>query len=83
MNSMTNRKRGFSTREAAQYIGRSVSWLRKKRLRAVADPGNPGPRYLKTDGGSAIYLREDLDRWLDSLPASSQGVIADESRASA
>jgi hypothetical protein len=58
-------KRGFTTREAATYIGRSPSWLRKKRLRGAADPGDPGPKYLKADGGSAIYLREDLDDWLD------------------
>ena len=60
-------KRGYSTGEAAIYIGRSVSWLRKKRLRGADDPGDPGPRYLKTSGGSTIYLREDLDAWLDGL----------------
>lgn len=63
----TTPKRGYSTGEAAVYIGRSVSWLRKKRLRSVDDPGDPGPRFLKTEGGSAIYLREDLDAWLDGL----------------
>jgi hypothetical protein len=61
------KKRGFTTPEAADYIGRSASWLRKKRLRGSSDPGDPGPRHLKTDGGSAIYLREDLDAWLDGL----------------
>jgi hypothetical protein len=60
-------KRGYTTPEAARYIGRSISWLRKKRLRGPDDPGDPGPRYLKPDGGSAIYLLEDLDRWLNSL----------------
>lgn len=64
-------KRGYSTAEAAIYLGRSVSWLRKKRLRGIADPGDPGPRYLKTEGGSTIYLREDLDAWLDQLAARS------------
>jgi len=63
----TTPKRGYATGEAAIYIGRSVSWLRKKRLRGAADPGEPGPRYLKTAGGAAIYLREDLDAWLDGL----------------
>lgn len=66
-------KRGFTTREAANYIGRSASWLRKKRLRGPDDPGHPGPRFLKTGGGSAIYLKEDLDAWLDQLPAQSGG----------
>jgi hypothetical protein len=62
-------KRGFTTREAGAYIGRSPSWLRKKRLRGGDDPGDPGPRFLKTQTGSAIYLREDLDQWLDALAA--------------
>jgi hypothetical protein len=72
----TTPKRGYTTGEAAIYIGRSVSWLRKKRLRGVDDPGDPGPRYLKTNGGSAIYLREDLDGWLDSLTSSALALRA-------
>jgi hypothetical protein len=63
-------KRGFTTPEAAIYIGRSSSWLRKRRLLGLDDPGDHGPRYLKTEGGSAIYLREDLDAWLDTLERS-------------
>jgi len=60
-------KRGFTTVEAGRYIGRSASWLRKKRLTTAGnESGDPGPRYLKTEGG-AIYLREDLDAWLDWL----------------
>jgi hypothetical protein len=74
-------KRGFTTREAGEYIGRSASWLRKKRLRGTEDPGDPGPPYLKTDGGSAIYLKEDLDAWLDSHARRNAGVS--ESAASA
>lgn len=69
--SIFQRKRGFRTGEAGDYIGRSASWLRKKRLRGNDDPGDPGPRYLKTDGGSAIYLKEDLDLWLDNHRARS------------
>jgi hypothetical protein len=65
------RKRGFTTRQAADYIGRSPSWLRKKRLRGVEDPGDPGPRYLKTETGSVIYLVEHLDEYLDQLAAQS------------
>ena len=60
-------KRGFSTGEAANYIGRSMSWLRKRRLRGSDDPGDPGPAWHKTSTGNAIYLREDLDNWLDHL----------------
>ncbi len=61
------KKRGFTTREAGEYIGRSASWLRKKRLRGPDDPGDPGPSYLKAEGGSVIYLKEALDAWLDGL----------------
>lgn len=67
------RKRGFTTRDAGVYIGRSASWLRKKRLRGKDDLTDPGPPYLKTDGGSAIYLREDLDAWLDGHPRAECG----------
>jgi hypothetical protein len=64
------KKRGFTTPEAALYIGRSASWLRKKRLRGVEDPGDPGPIYFKTPTGAAIYLKEDLDAYLDRLAIS-------------
>jgi hypothetical protein len=69
MNTQTPAKRGFSTREAGHYIGRSASWLRKQRLRSADDPGDPGPRYFMLKTGSAIYLREDLDAWLDQRAA--------------
>jgi hypothetical protein len=61
-------KRGYSTAEAGAYIGLSASWLRKKRLRGKDDGGEPGPRYRKTAGGLVIYLREDLDSWLEGHP---------------
>src|SRR5205823_10079264 len=60
-------KRGYSTAEAAVYIGKSVSWMRKKRLKAVDDPGDAGPRFIKTPAGPEIYLREELDHYLDGL----------------
>jgi hypothetical protein len=63
------KKRGFTTPEAGEYIGRSASWLRKKRLRGVDDPTDPGPTYFKTPTGAAIYLKEHLDAYLDRLAA--------------
>ena len=66
-NNLAIPKRGFGTTHAARYIGRSPSWLRKKRLRGPDDVGDPGPRWLRTSTGGAIYLREDLDAWLDQL----------------
>jgi hypothetical protein len=62
-------KRGYSTREAAEYIGKSVAWLRQKRTRGPEDPGDPGPAWIYTEGGSVTYLREHLDAWLDGLAA--------------
>ena len=59
-------KRGFSTPQAAEYIGRSASWLRKKRLRGADDPTDPGPKFRKPATGSVLYLKEDLDAWLDA-----------------
>jgi hypothetical protein len=67
LSSVSSTKRGFSTAEAAVYVGKSVSWLRKKRLKGIDDPGDPGPRFIKTPAGPAIYLREDLDHYLDEL----------------
>ena len=64
-------KRAFTTAEAAIYIGRSSSWLRKRRLRGVSDPGDPGPPFLKTPTGAALYLRERLDDYLDKLDQAS------------
>jgi len=36
-----SRKRGFTAVEAGEYIGRSASWLRKKRMHGHDDPGDP------------------------------------------
>ena len=60
-------KRAFNSREAARYIGKSYSWLAKKRLRGSEDPGEQGPRYRKSSTGQALYFVEDLDAYLESL----------------
>ena len=59
-------KRGFKDYEAATYLGISVSMLRKARCygRLI---GQVPPRYIKI-GKSVLYLKEDLDNWLDALP---------------
>jgi excisionase family DNA binding protein len=56
----TPNKRGFTVPEAAIYIGRSPSFIRalKRNNRIPA----------KRDGKALIFLREDLDRYLDNLP---------------
>jgi hypothetical protein len=48
----------FKTGEAAVYIGKSASWLNKTRLNGT------GPVYLKV-GGSVVYMRADLDAFLN------------------
>lgn len=50
--------------EAAEYINRSVHLLRKSRSDGATCKG---PDYIDLNG-RVLYAREDLDRWIDSLP---------------
>ena len=54
--------RGFNTKDAARYLGLSLSWLRKARMGITA---TPGPRFKKV-GRKCIYTRDSLDDFLDS-----------------
>jgi hypothetical protein len=47
----------FDTKAAADYIGKSASWLNKTRMTGT------GPVYLKI-GGNVRYERTDLDAFL-------------------
>ncbi|CAN7312929.1 helix-turn-helix domain-containing protein [Rhizobium rhizogenes] len=49
----------FTTNEAADYLGKSASWLNKTRMIGT------GPVYLKI-GGAVRYVRADLDVWLSA-----------------
>lgn len=60
-------KRAFTTAEAAAYLGRSVSWMQKRRLAGIDDPGDRGPRFLKTPSGTVLYLREHLEEYVAKL----------------
>ena len=53
-------KRAFTVPEAADYIGRSASYVRQLKR----DNRLPARR----DGKSLIFLKEDLDFFLDQLP---------------
>lgn len=53
----------LGTREAAEYIGVSPSYMAKLRM---ADSPERGPPYAKAQR-RVIYRREDLDRWVASL----------------
>ncbi len=54
--------RGFSTREAAKYLGISESYLKSARKKNPP-PGVVGPKFTKI-GSKIIYLREDLNAHL-------------------
>ena len=53
--------RGLRTRDAANYIGFSEAFLRKARR---VETKVPGPIFQRI-GSRVIYLREDLDAFLD------------------
>jgi len=53
----------YNEKQAAQYIGMSVSYLRHDRCYGAIGGHTPGPSYLKL-GRSVRYLKDDLDHWL-------------------
>ena len=59
-------KRAFSTKEAADYIGTTERTLRASRCPSANVTFN-GPTYRRVGTKKIIYLRDDLDSWLDSL----------------
>ena len=56
--------RALSTSSAAQYVGLSASFLEKSRVNQTK---TPGPKATKI-GKRVVYLREDLDAYLDNPP---------------
>jgi hypothetical protein len=34
-------------------------------MRGSEDPGYPGPRFIRVGSVGVLYLKEDLDAWLD------------------
>ncbi len=61
-------KRGFSSKDAAAYIGVSESYLRKDRMNGKRDGYFPGPHWHRVGSRTILYFREDLDEWMDALP---------------
>lgn len=53
--------RGLKDKEAASYLGLSRSFLQKTRC-----TGQGGPKFIRV-GRAIVYLREDLDAWLDQF----------------
>ena len=54
-------------RNAAKYIGVSVSWLRQKRCYGAMGNAMKPPQFIKI-GRCVRYLKSDLDTWLQALP---------------
>ena len=63
-------KRAYSTAEAAIYVSVSVSFLQKARLK-VATRVYDAPAHTRISDKKIVYLREDLDAWLDQHKAAS------------
>ena len=58
----------LGTEQAAQFIGRSASWLRSMRVldarRGEQGLAPVGPTWRALDGHAVVYLTKDLERWL-------------------
>jgi excisionase family DNA binding protein len=65
-------KRGFTGPEARLYLG-----LGKSKFFALLNSGTLGARRA---GGRLLFLKDDLDRYLDRLPVRGIGDRAGESR---
>jgi predicted DNA-binding transcriptional regulator AlpA len=61
---VTLMRRCLTEKEAANYIGMSIAFLRKDRSEGKIGNRTPGPKYLKI-GKSIRYLKDELDRWLE------------------
>ena len=53
----------FTEKEAARYIGMSVSFLQKDRMNGKLANRTLGPEWVKV-GRRILYLKEDLEKWL-------------------
>jgi hypothetical protein len=59
-------KRELTEAEAAIYIGRSKSFLRKCRANGAAGGSQRGPKYTRDSERTIRYPIDELDRWLSS-----------------
>lgn len=59
-------KKVLSEIETAEYIGMSRSFLRQSRMEGNRTNRTPAPPFVKI-GRSVRYIKDDLDKWLDSL----------------
>lgn len=57
-------RRGYSEEEASHYLGLSRASLRQGRMEGKRGNRLPPPPFVKL-GRKILYLRDDLDRWLE------------------
>ncbi|GAD80627.1 helix-turn-helix transcriptional regulator [Vibrio ezurae] len=58
-------KRALTEQETSAYIGMSRSFLRQARMEGHRKNRTVAPPFIKI-GRAVRYLKEDLDKWLDS-----------------
>ena len=57
----------LNEKDAARYIGRSVSFLRSCRYAGKTKSGDRGPKYTRNTKRSIRYPVKELDKWLANL----------------
>jgi hypothetical protein len=55
----------LNERDAAQYIGRSLSYLRSFRLNGKGKRRDGGPKYTRDTARCIRYPVKELDKWLE------------------
>lgn len=60
---MYENKNVMNEKEAANYIGMSLSYLQHDRCYGASGDKTPGPVYIKA-GRCVRYLKADLDSWI-------------------
>ena len=65
METPSQNKRAYTEQETSTYIGMSRSFLRQARMEGQRKNRTDAPPFIKI-GRAVRYLKEDLDRWLDS-----------------
>lgn len=67
MSDTINPKRAYTEIEAARYLGLSRSFLRQSRMHGQREGKIPPPKFIKMGKRKIIYLREDLDHFLEQF----------------
>ena len=60
-------QRAYTEEKAAIYCGVSRSHLRQSRMNGERENRLSGPPFIKMGSRSIRYLKEDLDKWLESF----------------